>query len=107
MEKQGQLRKIVRTLLTYEPERIYLIGSWARGEGDDLSDFDLIIIKETQVPFLERLKKVSKLLSEKEGGVDLLVYTPEEFDQMCKQGNAFAEMIIEEGQIIYDKQKKK
>lgn len=107
MVKTGKLRRLVRTLLPYEPERIYLIGSWARGEEDDLSDFDLIIIKKTKLSFLERLKEVSKLLNEKAGGFDILVYTPEEFEQMCEQGNAFAGMIVEEGRIIYDKQKEK
>ncbi len=107
MKKSGKLKRLVQNLLNYEPERIYLIGSWARGEGDDLSDFDLIIIKKTQIPFLDRLKEVSKMLGLEEGGVDIIVYTPEELEKMRQQGNAFAEMIIEEGQIIYDKQKKK
>ncbi len=107
MKKPGKLKRLVKNLLNYEPERIYLIGSWTRGEGDDLSDFDLIIIKKTQIPFLDRFKEISKMLVLEEGGVDIIVYTPEEFEKMCQQGNAYAEMIIEAGQIIYDKQKKK
>jgi len=33
--------------------------------------------------------------------VDLLVYTPEEFAAMRRAGNAFAEMIVEEGCLLY------
>jgi hypothetical protein len=35
------------------------------------------------------------------GGIDILVYTPQEFERMIKEGNAFAEMILEEGKPIY------
>jgi len=52
-------------------------------------------------PFLLRLQEAVKCLPVKIGGIDILVYTPEEFDRMSKQGNAFAEMILEEGQLIY------
>jgi hypothetical protein len=38
------------------------------------------------------------------GAVDLLVYTPEEFERMLEEGNAFAEMIVEEGRRVYDRQ---
>lgn len=105
MRKKAKLKRLIKALAVYEPERIYLFGSWAKGEEDELSDFDIVIIKETQLPFFARLKEVGKLLSVEMGGIDILVYTPEEFDQMCRQGNAFAEMILEEGQIIYDRQK--
>jgi len=40
------------------------------------------------------------------GGVDILVYTPKEFARMQREGNAFVEMILEEGSLIYDRQAK-
>ena len=46
----------------------------------------------------------ARLISPELEGVDILVYTPEEFIEMKREGNAFAEMIIEEGIIIYDRQ---
>jgi len=38
------------------------------------------------------------------GSVDILVYTPEEYLQMQKDGNAFAEMLTEESRLIYERQ---
>jgi predicted nucleotidyltransferase len=99
-----KIRQIIRSLLPYEPERLYLFGSWARGEEDELSDIDLVVIKQTTTPFLERLQEVARLLPAEVGGVDLLVYTPDEFSEMKREGNAFAEMITEEGLLIYDQQ---
>ena len=91
-------------LLPYKPERIYLFGSWARDEEDDLSDIDIVVIKRTKAPFFDRLRETARLVPPGLEGVDILVYTPEEFFEMKRGGNAFAEMIMEEGIIIYDRQ---
>ena len=96
-----RLRKILDHLCVGRPERIYLFGSWACGEGDELSDVDLVVIMKSEMPFLERTAMVMKSLPLSVGAIDLLVYTPEEFRQMLLDGNAFAEMLIEEGKIIY------
>jgi len=103
---QKKVQRLIKSLLPYNPERLYLFGSWARGEEDDLSDLDLVIIKQTEVPFLDRLREVASLLPAEIGGVDILVYTPDEFAVMQQNGNAFAEMITEEARIIYDRQAK-
>ena len=85
----------------YQPACVYLFGSWARGEGDGLSDLDVVVIKPTAAPFFERLREVGRLLPIELGGVDILVYTPEEFAAMRRAGNAFAEMVADEAQVIY------
>lgn len=101
LKKNEKVRRLLKALLPYQPERIYLFGSFARGEEDELSDLDVAVIKDTSVPFLERLQEVGKLLPMDIGGVDILVYTPEEFAAMRRNGNAFAETILEEGCLIY------
>ena len=88
----------------HDAERIYLFGSAARGEADDLSDVDLVIIKQTTQPWLDRMPEVARLLPADVGGVDALVYTPEEFARMLDEGNAFAQMIAEEGWVLYERQ---
>ena len=100
-EPKKKIDKLVKILKAYDPEKIYLFGSWARGEADALSDIDLVLIKKTETSFFERLKHVYKLLPENSGSVDVLVYTPVEFAKMQQQGNAFIEMILEEGKLIY------
>ena len=99
--RSRRIDSIVRGLLAYEPQAVYLFGSWARDENDELSDVDLVIIKRTCLPFFDRLMEASKHLPADAGGIDLLVYTPEEFHTMLREGNAFAEMIAEESILIY------
>jgi predicted nucleotidyltransferase len=103
MTKHKKLAEIIEGLKAYGPEKIYLFGSWAKDEGDNLSDIDLVVIKRTKASFFRRLKEASRFLPTSAGGVDILVYTPSEFMRMQKEGNAFAEMIIEEGRLLYER----
>lgn len=99
-----KVRFLRDALLPYGPERIYLFGSWAVGEEDELSDLDVVVIKRTGKPFFDRLRETARLIPPELGMVDVFVYTPEEFDRMTSEGNAFAEMIAEEGIVIYERQ---
>ena len=104
MRIQQKISKVIEALRPYKPEKIYLFGSWACGEGDELSDLDLVVIKRTRARFLSRLQQVAGLLPLSLGGIDILVYTPQEFARMQKEGNAFVEMILDEGKLIYGRQ---
>ena len=99
-----KIRVLKEVLLRYRPERIYLFGSWARGEEDDLSDLDVVVIKRTNKPFFTRLRETARLIPPELEGVDILVYTPAEYAEMKREGNALAELITEEGIVIYDRQ---
>jgi predicted nucleotidyltransferase len=94
---KSRLEEIKRALRPYRPERIYVFGSWAHGTQDELSDLDIVVIKRTRKSFFARLHEVASLLPPRFGAVDILVYTPDEFSKMREEGNAFAEMISEEG----------
>jgi predicted nucleotidyltransferase len=98
---EARIEALVKALERYEPERVYLFGSAARGEADELSDLDVVVIKRTATPFLERLREIAKMLPVELGAVDVFVYTPEEFASMQGEGNAFAELIVKEGRLIY------
>ena len=99
-DTKKELLKIKQALEAYEPERIYVFGSWARGAQDELSDLDIVVIKKTTKPFFDRLRDVASLLPLSFGSVDILVYTPEEFSRMNEEGDAFVEMILEEGLVL-------
>jgi predicted nucleotidyltransferase len=101
LRKAYDFERIVKALQPLAPERIYIFGSWARGEADELSDLDLVVVSETALPFFDRLKAAAALLPDEVGAADVLVYTPDEFDSMHRNGNVFAELVIEEGRLIY------
>lgn len=95
------LESLMEALSSYGPQRIILFGSAARGESDAESDLDLLVIKETQEPFLERLEAMANLCP---SGVhaDILVYTPGEIQAMLDEENPFITQAFREGKVIYE-----
>jgi uncharacterized protein len=51
--------------------------------------------------FLEWIKKIRKLLQPK-AGIDIKVYIPEGFDQLCADQSFFKEEIVAKGKIFYE-----
>ncbi len=93
-----------RLVREYRPEQIWIFGSLAFGETTDWSDIDLLIVKETDVRFLDRTKEVLQLLRPRVG-MDILVYTPSEFDQLCRERPFFRREILGKGRILYERGK--
>ena len=84
----------------YYPERIILFGSRAKGEVDQESDADLLIIKETPKRYLERLWEVERILNDRLLPMDIIVLTPGELAERLKAGDPFISSIMEEGIAI-------
>jgi predicted nucleotidyltransferase len=84
----------------YRPEKIILFGSLAAGETGEWSDIDLVIVKETKQRFLDRIKEVMRLLRP-QVGVDILVYTPQEFEVLVQERAFVRREIQEKGKVLY------
>ena len=85
----------------YEPEKIILFGSAARGESGSDSDADFLIIKK-ETPFYgaDRIRELSRMVN-RNIPVDFLVYRPEEFEKRVEMGDPFLKAIIKEGKVLY------
>lgn len=94
--------KIVRE---YQPEKIILFGSWAWGEPHEWSDADLLVVKRSDKPRMEREREVKKLLPPLDIALDILVYTPAELEKSINENhNLFMEDIIRNGKTLYARQ---
>lgn len=92
--------KIVRE---YQPEKIILFGSWAWGAPHEDSDVDLLIVKESSRPRIERAREINSLLFPTNVPLDLLVYTHEELEQSINHSrNLFLEDVVQNGRIVYE-----
>jgi uncharacterized protein len=100
---ENSLAILLDTLKTYQPHKIILFGSAARGEADAQSDLDLIVIKDTPESFIERLEAMAKLCPP---GVhaDILVYTPKEIRTMVEEDNPFIIQALRDGKLLYEAQ---
>jgi len=100
---EAELARYVKQLReTYHPQRILLFGSLVSGQVGEWSDIDLVIIKESGQKFLERIREVMQLLKPRVG-VDILVYTPEEFAQLSRERPFVREEIVAKGRVLYER----
>lgn len=87
-----------RLLRAHRVEAAYLFGSWARDEADELSDIDVIVVAESTRPFVERFRDYPDVIRAPTG-IDLLIYTPEEFAQE-RRCNRFVRQALREGRRL-------
>ncbi|MGQ9556241.1 MAG: nucleotidyltransferase domain-containing protein [Anaerolineae bacterium] len=79
--------------------KVVLFGSYAAGRRDLLTDLDLLVVMDSSLGFVERSLALARQLS---AGValDLLVYTPEELEQMSD--NPFLHQVLGKGKVLYE-----
>ncbi len=100
---ESELNRWLPLLIAHEqPDKIILFGSYCAGQVGEWSDLDLVIIKETTAPFLDRTRQVLELLKP-QVGVDVLVYTPKEFEQLSQERAFVRQEIVAKGRIIYER----
>lgn len=100
---QQKIRWLLEDLRAYQPEKVVLFGSAARGDADASSDLDVVIIKETPDTFVQRGIEAARHVRLEVGPLDMLVYTPEEFRRMKEDENPFIEKVLADGKVIYEK----
>ena len=84
------------------PARIILFGSYARGDADENSDLDLVVI-EPQLPdkaaeYLRLREAVGRLGV----GVDLVLFSEEEFDRRSQVPGTLPYWARREGKVLHD-----
>jgi predicted nucleotidyltransferase len=105
------LDNLVILLKSSDPYKIILFGSYARGNQNEDSDIDLMVILDNyhvSRTYQERLNKkvsVRNLVLEinRKIPLDILVYSREELNIIKKHGNYFIDEIEKTGKIIYEK----
>jgi len=83
------------------PELILLFGSHARGTATRRSDLDLLVVWDTDVPHLERIRRVLKLLADSPMPVEAIALTPRELE--FRRHTPFMRRILAEGRILYER----
>ena len=100
---QRELERWLPLLIEHlQPEQIILFGSLNGAEVVEWSDVDLVIVQKTDLPFLKRVEEALLLIQPKVG-VDLLIYTPEEFASLAIEQRFVREEILGKGKKIYER----
>lgn len=98
-----RLRACARSLMDSDPNvlEVRVFGSFARGEARPGSDADVfIVVRDSPVPFLERIAPFARHFSGLGIGCDVIVYTEGERAALRRRGDRFAKAVLEEGVIL-------
>lgn len=96
-----KVKRIIDELVkNYQPEKVILFGSRVSGETHEWSDVDLVVIKKTDRRFYDRIGEASASFRHILP-VDVIVYTPEEFERMSKENWFVKEEVLGKGRLVY------
>ncbi len=82
-------------------KRVIAFGSYARGVADAWSDFDLVVVIDTDLPRPERGRLLDDLYDALPVSLDLVVFTPSEFERGVQAGLEISAAIAAEGKTIF------
>ena len=97
------LAEVIRRLAeAYQPERIYLFGSKARGEGGPDSDYDLMVIVPDDAPPERRRSRLAyEVLRGTGTAVDVLVWLKSNFERRLHVVCSLPATVLREGRVVY------
>lgn len=102
-ELEGPLAEIVQRLVeAYQPRRIYLFGSMARGDTGPDSDYDLlVIVPDDALPERRRSKPAYKALRGTGTAADVLVCTESYFEARRHLRASLPGTVLREGRLLH------
>ncbi len=95
---ESELQRMLAELREQGAKLVVLFGSYAAGRRDLFTDLDLMVVMESEEPFVQRLRRVYAAL-QPAVAADILVYTPEEFEDMKEQ--PFVRHALATGKVLH------
>jgi len=94
---------VLRIAEHFDPEKIILFGSYARGDATEQSDIDLLVVAQTDLPPRERFRAIRRLLADYPVAFDVYLKTPEEFDRWRSVVNHVVYFADKYGKVVYER----
>ncbi|MBF0628694.1 MAG: nucleotidyltransferase domain-containing protein [Magnetococcales bacterium] len=97
------IREIVQTIVAHcNPVRIILFGSYAAGTPAPDSDLDLLVVMPSSLPRYKRAVPIRMLFRPAPCPMDILVYTPEEFEYWRGTVNHIVTHALQSGKVLHE-----
>lgn len=101
---QDAIAEMVRRIVSkFNPDKIILFGSHARGKAGPDSDVDLLVVMPVEGSKRRKATEIDGTLADRMIPLDLIVVTPEEFERACHQKGSVLRPAAIEGLVLYDR----
>lgn len=84
------------------PAQVFLFGSYARGDADSGSDLDLLVVEREVRDKAAEYLKLHRAVGSLGVGVDVLVFSREEFERRSQVPGTVPYLAKKEGKLLYD-----
>ncbi len=99
---QEAIDDVVRQIVeNFQPQKIILFGSYARGKPHPESDVDMLVVMDTPLKEVEQAIEICQKIQYR-FGLDLIVHTPKRLAERLKMGDWFLHDVLEEGKVVYE-----
>ncbi|MEI6210472.1 MAG: nucleotidyltransferase domain-containing protein [bacterium] len=103
MSRKLEIREYVRCLAReFNPQRVILFGSCARGDAHEDSDVDLLVvmdqIKDTDEEAIRMRRTIPRTFP-----LDLIVKRSSEVNRRAAPNGSFIRTLMEEGRVLYER----
>lgn len=103
ISSQDLQRIAERIVALYDPDTIYLFGSYAKKSMTENSDLDFIIVKRSDLPRPMRGRDVVAILARVPVDIDVIFVTPEELDAERHEKYSFIGTVLPTAIVLYSK----
>ena len=98
------LNEIVRRVVEVaDPDRIILFGSRARGDARPDSDYDVLVVADSELPQYARTVPIYAALGSVWDPVDVIWWTPAEIDEWRNVRSFITTRAMREGRVLYER----
>lgn len=101
---QSTIDEIVQRIVEgFDPQRVILFGSWARGSAGADSDVDLLIIMEVEGSKRKKATEIDIALVGIPVPIDLIVATPSDVERSVDSLASIIAPAVREGKVLYER----
>jgi predicted nucleotidyltransferase len=101
--RQAELERAVGILVSaFQPENIYLFGSFARGTPSEHSDLDLLVVVKDAGEYPHRLaQEAMRVIGPHRTPMDIMFLGRDEFDRRAKVVSSLPATVLREGRLLH------
>jgi predicted nucleotidyltransferase len=102
LSEQAICEAVARIVTAARPSKVIVFGSHARGDPDEGSDLDLLVIEPKLVNRDQEMIRLRDAVGLIGSGVDVLVCSEEEAERRGQVPGTVVYWALKEGKVVYD-----